>query len=64
MLFRSSVIELGHRLGLRVIAQGVDRPPQLATLRQLGCDGAEGDLVGAALAAAAVPPWLSERLAS
>jgi diguanylate cyclase (GGDEF)-like protein len=37
-------VELGHSLGLRVVAEGVETDAQLAQLRRLGCDGAQGYL--------------------
>jgi diguanylate cyclase (GGDEF)-like protein len=40
----SAVVELGHRLGLSVVAEGVETDEQLAQLRDLGCDGAQGFL--------------------
>jgi diguanylate cyclase (GGDEF)-like protein len=40
----SDAVELGHALGLRVIAEGVETDVQLAQLRRLGCDGAQGYL--------------------
>jgi diguanylate cyclase len=40
----SDAVELGHALGLRVVAEGVETDAQLAQLRQLGCDGAQGFL--------------------
>jgi diguanylate cyclase (GGDEF)-like protein len=39
-----AVVELGHALGLSVIAEGVETDVQLAHLRELGCDGAQGFL--------------------
>jgi diguanylate cyclase (GGDEF)-like protein len=39
-----AVVELGHALGLKVIAEGVETDVQLAHLRELGCDGAQGFL--------------------
>jgi EAL domain-containing protein (putative c-di-GMP-specific phosphodiesterase class I) len=39
-----AVVELGHALGLTVIAEGVETDVQLAHLRELGCDGAQGFL--------------------
>ena len=39
-----AVVELGHALGLSVVAEGVETDAQLAQLRQLGCDGAQGYL--------------------
>jgi diguanylate cyclase (GGDEF)-like protein len=41
-----AVVELGHALGLRVVAEGVETDHQLAELRSLGCDGAQGFLLG------------------
>jgi diguanylate cyclase (GGDEF)-like protein/PAS domain S-box-containing protein len=57
-----SLIELGHRLGLRVIAEGVESQGQLAALRALGCDEAQGDVIAPPLAPSAMAKWLSARL--
>jgi diguanylate cyclase (GGDEF)-like protein/PAS domain S-box-containing protein len=38
----SAVIGLGHSLGLKVVAEGVEREAQLEVLRQLGCDMIQG----------------------
>jgi diguanylate cyclase len=40
----SDAVELGHALGLKVVAEGVETDRQLAQLRRLGCDGAQGFL--------------------
>jgi diguanylate cyclase (GGDEF)-like protein len=40
----SAAVELGHTLGLCVVAEGVETHSQLAQLRDLGCDGAQGYL--------------------
>jgi diguanylate cyclase (GGDEF)-like protein len=37
-----SVVRLGHALGLLVVAEGVETAAQLSTLRDLGCDLAQG----------------------
>ena len=37
-----SVIQLGHNLGLHVVAEGVETPGALEELRRLGCDSAQG----------------------
>ena len=42
----SSTIELSHRLGLEVIAEGVETPAHLARLRAAGCDIGQGHLLG------------------
>jgi diguanylate cyclase (GGDEF)-like protein len=52
------VIELAHRMGLRVVAEGIESSSQLETLRGLGCDEAQGHALGKPLAAAEVIPWL------
>jgi diguanylate cyclase (GGDEF)-like protein len=39
-----ALVELGHALGLSVVAEGVETDEQLARVRDLGCDGAQGYL--------------------
>jgi EAL domain-containing protein (putative c-di-GMP-specific phosphodiesterase class I) len=57
-----SLIELGHRLDLRVVAEGVETEQQLAALRRLGCDAAQGHAVGHPLRAGEIGSWLRARL--
>ena len=40
----SAVVTLGHTMGLRVIAEGVETPEQLSALRTMGCDEIQGYL--------------------
>ena len=42
----TSVIQAAHRLGLETVAEGVETDAQLSTLRALGCDAAQGFLLG------------------
>jgi EAL domain-containing protein (putative c-di-GMP-specific phosphodiesterase class I) len=37
-----SMIDLGHNLGLKVVAEGVEHADDMALLRRLGCDLAQG----------------------
>jgi diguanylate cyclase (GGDEF)-like protein len=39
-----ALVELGHALGLTVVAEGVESDQQLAQLKRVGCDGAQGYL--------------------
>jgi diguanylate cyclase len=40
-----AIIAMAHSLGVMVIAEGIEEPHQLAALRALGCDGAQGFLI-------------------
>jgi len=42
----SAIVRLAHTLGLRVVAEGVETQLQLAHLRAMGCDYAQGFLLG------------------
>jgi predicted signal transduction protein with EAL and GGDEF domain len=41
-----ALVELGHALGLDVIAKGVETEAQLEHLRELGCDAVQGYAIG------------------
>jgi diguanylate cyclase (GGDEF)-like protein/PAS domain S-box-containing protein len=41
-----TIVRLGHGLGLRVVAEGVEREAQLEQLHAVGCDGVQGFLLG------------------
>ena len=57
MIVRST-IELGHSLGLKVVAEGVEDEASFRFLRELGCDLAQGYFMSRPLAAPALEEWL------
>ena len=50
-----TVIELGRRLSIDVVAEGVETPGQLAALRELGCRYLQGFLLGRPVDPALLP---------
>ena len=40
------IVQLGHSLGMRVIAEGIETQEQLRLMQKVGCDDAQGDLLG------------------
>lgn len=55
-----STIELGHNMGLRVIAEGVEDAASLALLRGYGCDMAQGYYFSKPLDGDALLEWARE----
>jgi len=55
-----STINLGHSLGLRVIAEGVESAEIATQLAVLGCDGIQGYFVSPALPADLIPAWIGD----
>ena len=53
-----STIELGHNLGLTVVAEGVETEHELSELRRFGCDIARGYHLGWPMTADALEAWL------
>ncbi|MEP7312365.1 MAG: EAL domain-containing protein [Pseudomonadota bacterium] len=53
-----STIDLGHNLGLKVVAEGVETAAGLELLRQLGCDQAQGFYLSRPLFADDLTLWL------
>jgi EAL domain-containing protein (putative c-di-GMP-specific phosphodiesterase class I) len=56
----TSTIELGHSMGLRVVAEGVEDAAAWNLLRRLGCDFAQGYLISRPLPAAEVGPFVRQ----
>ena len=55
-----SVSDLGHNLGLHVVAEGVETVESLDALRALGCDTVQGYFVSRPLPAADLETWLRD----
>ncbi len=55
-----STIELGHNMGIKVVAEGVENKEAYQRLAELGCDAAQGYYMGRPLPAAELSRWLDE----
>jgi predicted signal transduction protein with EAL and GGDEF domain len=55
-----TLVTLGHSLGLRLLATGVERDDQLAALRRLRCDLAVGDHCAPAMPLPKLAEWFSQ----
>ena len=53
-----AIVDLGHRLGFRVVAEGVENSTALDCLRDMGCDFAQGFFIARPLEAAALRDFL------
>lgn len=56
-----TIVELGHALGFKIIAEGVETEAQHSFLKQTGCDQAQGYLYGRPMPAADYEAWLNGR---
>jgi diguanylate cyclase (GGDEF)-like protein len=54
-----SIIDLGHNLGLQVVAEGVEDAEVLASLQSSGCDFAQGFLFARPMPASDLGEWLA-----
>ena len=59
-----AIIELGHELGLRVVAEGVENEDEANTLRSIGCDELQGFLYSPAISAEELETWAAQRVAA
>ena len=53
-----STIELGHSMGLRIVAEGIEDKVTLGMLAELGCDFAQGYFISRPKPASAFNPQL------
>ena len=56
-----AIVTLGHSLRKRVVAEGIENATQLALLRELGCDEAQGYHIARPLDAAQFADLLASR---
>ena len=56
-----STIQLGHSLGLHVVAEGVETAEHLNLLRSYGCDAAQGYYIGRPMPPDAIERWVAQR---
>lgn len=53
----AAAINLGHALGMQLVAEGIETESQLKILRELGCDIGQGYFFAAAMPAAEASQW-------
>ena len=53
-----SAIQLGHNLGLKVTAEGIETPETLSRMKELGCDRAQGFHIAEPMNASDLINWL------
>jgi len=53
-----SSIELGHKLGMKVVAEGVERQEDWDLIAELMCDEGQGFFIARPMPSAEVPSWL------
>lgn len=58
----ASTIALAHSIGIQAVAEGVETPDQLAILRQMGCDFAQGFLISRPVELEVLTAWLDQRV--
>ncbi|GLW06139.1 hypothetical protein Misp01_12690 [Microtetraspora sp. NBRC 13810] len=63
-LLTRTIVQLGHDLGLIVVAEGIERPEQLELLREMGCTRGQGYLVARPMAARGVDSLMRTSLSS
>ena len=59
-LLVGSMIEMGHNLGYKIIAEGIEKPEQFSMLKKLGCETAQGYLFSKPVSAGEVSKLLRD----
>jgi EAL domain-containing protein (putative c-di-GMP-specific phosphodiesterase class I) len=58
-----AIVGVGHALSLEIVAEGVETQSQMTTLRETGCQLAQGSLIGRPAAAEVVQDLFAARQA-
>ena len=58
-----STVEMGHRLGMTIVAEGVETVAELDAVRESGCDEVQGFYFSRPMAARLVQSWVIQRAA-
>jgi diguanylate cyclase (GGDEF)-like protein/PAS domain S-box-containing protein len=53
------ITNLGHALGMKVVAEGIEDQATYDACASVGCDSAQGFFVGRPMVATAIPAWLA-----
>jgi diguanylate cyclase (GGDEF)-like protein len=53
-MLTKTIVQVGHDLGMQIVAEGIEQPRQLAELREMGCGYGQGYLVARPMAATGV----------
>ena len=56
-----AIVGLGHTLGLRVVAEGVEQPQEAGLLKAAGCDELQGYLIARPMPPGDLAHWLAQR---
>jgi diguanylate cyclase len=59
-----TTVELGHQLGMRVVAEGVETTEEWNAIRKTNCDEVQGYLFAKPMPASALPEWWQTRHAT
>lgn len=60
----TAIIAMGHGLGLKIVAEGVETPEQLGFLQRSHCDEIQGYFFSKPLPASDFPPWVNSKRAA
>ena len=57
----ASIVELGHKLDVCIVAEGIETQQQVDLLKRVGCDMIQGYFYSRPLPIAEFEAWLNER---